>query len=425
MKDPLTHIIRNAIDHGIEAPEERERLGKPRTATITVRGYQTASTIAIEISDDGRGLNLEKIKKTALKNGVCREDELAAMTDAQIQSLIFMPGFSTRSFVTEVSGRGVGLDVVRANVERLKGSVRVASELGKGTTIYLQLGTTLATAHVLLLEVEHHPYALPVEFVQTACTIAEDDIFSLEGRPTILYDGQPISVARLADILELDREPGENEGRSLACIILKVGEDWLGLIVDRLIDEQDAILKPQSKILKRVRNISGATILGTGEVCMVLNPIDIVQSVRAGTPGAAVRVTPKTPTADRSPAEPQKQTILLVEDSITTRTQEKRILEAAGYEVVTAVDGLDGYNKLRNRDFDAVVSDIQMPKLDGLEMTARIRSHQHYSELPIVLVTSLATDEDRRKGAEAGANAYITKSSFNQDVLVETLHRLI
>ncbi|TAO00769.1 MAG: hybrid sensor histidine kinase/response regulator [Phormidium sp. SL48-SHIP] len=437
MKDPLTHIIRNAIDHGIESPEERQRQGKPSTATITLRGYQTASTIAIEVSDDGQGLDLKKIKKTAIKNEVASAMELDTMTPNQIQNLIFMPGFSTRNFVTEVSGRGVGLDVVRANVERLKGSVQVKSNRGQGCSIHLQLGTTLATAHVLLLEVRHiyheatrtilprQAYALPVEFVQTALMIAPDDIFSLEGRETILHDNQPISVVHLADILELPiRAQMEDKQSSFACILLKVGEDWLGLLVDRLIDEQDAILKPQSKLLKRVRNVSGATILGTGEVCMVLNPVDIIKSVRGVHRRANVSSEIIEPASSQAET-PAKQMLLLVEDSITTRTQEKRILEAAGYGVVTAVDGLDGYNKLRSGRFDAVVSDIQMPNLDGLELTARIRNHQEYSELPIVLVTSLATDEDRRRGADAGANAYITKSSFNQDVLVETLQRLI
>jgi two-component system chemotaxis sensor kinase CheA len=419
MKDPLMHIIRNSVDHGIETVGERQRRGKPPTATIRLRGYQTATNIAIEISDDGRGLDVEKIKQTALKRGVCREEELANMTPNQIQSLIFMPGFSTRNFVTEVSGRGVGLDVVRTNVERLKGSIQVESTPGAGCTIRLQLGTTLATAHVLLVEVNGDPYALPVEFVQTARLVDYSEIFAIEGRETIILDDRPVSVARLADLLEL---PPPSEGDDTAtdrfpCIILKVGDDRLGLLVDALIDEQDVVLKRQSRLLQRVRNISGATILGTGEVCVVLNPQDLLESVR--------KYAGSVKTERLVESKPTQQVLLLVEDSIATRTQEKRILEAAGYEVVTAVDGLDGLNKLKTRQFDAVVSDIQMPNLDGLELTARIRSDSQYSDLPIVLVTSMATDEDKRKGAEAGANAYITKSAFNQDVLLDTLRRLV
>ncbi|AFY81991.1 chemotaxis protein histidine kinase-like protein [Oscillatoria acuminata PCC 6304] len=422
MKDPLMHIIRNAIDHGIETPGDRQQTGKPPKATIVLKGYQTANNIIIEIRDDGRGLDLEKIKQTALKRGICREEELAAMTPHQIHSLIFTPGFSTRTFVTEVSGRGVGLDVVRTNVERLKGSIHIDSTPGVGTTLRLSLGTTLATAHVLLVEVEGIAYALPVEFVQLARLVPESDIFALEGRETMILDGQPVSVVKLADLLELPPRGILNSSKSmntssLPCIILQVGEERLGLLVDALVDEQDVVLKPQSKLLKRVRNVAGATILGTGEVCMVLNPHDLLKSVRK--PGKSIAPSKPQPESDR------KLLVLLVEDSIATRTQEKRILENAGYEVVTAVDGLDGYNKLRTRDFDAVISDVQMPNLDGLGLVSKIRQHKEYSELPIILVTSLASDDDKRRGAEAGANSYIPKSSFNQEVLLETLKRLI
>ncbi|HIK26800.1 MAG TPA: Hpt domain-containing protein [Oscillatoriaceae cyanobacterium M7585_C2015_266] len=419
MKDPLMHILRNAIDHGIETPAERQQLGKPLPAIIRLRGYQTATNIVIEVSDDGRGLDIESIKRTAIKRGMYREEELAAMTTQQIQSLIFAPGFSTRTFVTEVSGRGVGLDVVRTNVERLKGSIQVESTPGRGCTLRLQLSTTLATAHVLLVSCNGITYALPVEFVQIARLVPQSDIFTIEGRETIVLDAQPVSVARLGDLLQTtpNGERLPDSSVPLPCIIIKVGEERLGLIVDALLDEQDVVLKPQSKLLKRVRNIAGATILGTGEVCMVLNPQDLIKSVRS----SAKTALP----AQQIEQARKKPVILLVEDSLTTRTLEKRILEGAGYEVVTAVDGLDAYNKLRTRSFDAVVSDIQMPNLDGLELTAKIRQHKEYKELPVILVTSLATDEDKRRGAEVGANAYITKSTFNQEVLLETLRRLV
>ncbi|WP_082218463.1 hybrid sensor histidine kinase/response regulator [Kamptonema formosum] len=419
MKDPLTHMIRNAIDHGIETPAERLAAGKPPVATIRLRGYQTAANIILEVTDDGRGLDIESIKRTALKRGICREEEFAAMSESQIQSLIFAPGFSTRTFVTEVSGRGVGLDVVRTNVEHLKGTIQVESARGRGCTLRLQLGATLATAHVLLVAVSGQPLALPVEFVQMAKLVHPEEIFTIEGRETIVLDSQPVSVVRLADLLELPAAVNTLPVLSAAspCIILKVGEERLGLLVEALLDEQDVVLKPQSKLLKRVRNVAGATILGTGEVCMVLNPQDLIKSVlRHALPVAPVKGVERAK---------RKQVILLVEDSIATRTQEKRILESAGYEVVTAVDGLDGFNKLKTRSFDAVVSDIQMPNLDGLGLTAKIRQLKEYRELPIILVTSLASDEDKRRGAEAGANAYITKSSFNQDVLLETLRRLV
>ncbi|HEY9806740.1 MAG TPA: response regulator, partial [Candidatus Obscuribacterales bacterium] len=374
-------------------------------------------------SDDGRGLDVESIKQTALKREVVREADLAAMTPSQIQSLIFAPGFSTRNFVTEISGRGVGLDVVRTNVERLKGTIQVESQLGQGCTFRVQMGTTLATAHVLIVEVQGRAYAIPVEAVDTTLLVQPHEIFAIEGRETIILADQPVSIVALDDLLELKSSQSGRATQSglnsklLPCIVLKIGSDRLGLLVDTLLDEQDVVLKPQSKLLKRVRNVSGATILGTGEVCMVLNPHDLIKSVRQRATTTAPKVFVE--------AQSAKQAILLVEDSITIRTQEKRILEGAGYEVVTAVDGLDGFNKLRTREFDAVVSDVQMPNLDGLGLAAKIRQHKEYSELPIILVTSLATDEDKRRGAEAGANAYITKGTFDQKVLLDTLRRLV
>ena len=424
MKDPLMHMIRNCIDHGIETPEERLPLGKPPTATLRLTGYQSGSSIVIEIGDDGRGLDIEKIKQTAIKRGVCSEDEINSMTPRQIQSLIFAPGFSTRTIVTDISGRGVGLDVVRTNVERLKGTIQVLSNQGQGCTFKLQLGTTLTTAHVLIVEVGGISYCLPVEFVQTTLLVAQDDIFSIEGRETILLEGQPVSVVTLAELLELNYLAiGTNNAKTLPCIILQVGEERLGLLVDALLDEQDVILKPQSKLLKRVRNVMGATILGTGEVCMVLNPLDLRKSLRrnGGKSGFSIPETSNISVAEVK----RKPVVLLAEDSIAIRTQEKRILESAGYEVITAVDGLDGFNKLKTRNFDVVVSDVQMPNMDGLTLAAKIRQNKQYNELPIILVTSLASEEDKRRGAEAGANAYITKGNFNQEVLLETLKRLV
>jgi two-component system chemotaxis sensor kinase CheA len=428
MKDPLMHILRNCVDHGIETPAERQQQGKPPQATISIKAAQNGNSILIEVADDGRGLDLEKIKQTAIKRGICREEQLSTMTLAQIHSLIFVPGFSTQGFVTEVSGRGVGLDVVRTNVERLKGNILVESIPGQGCTFRIFLSTTLATTHVLIVEVAGNSYALPVEYVQTTRLVPKQDIFAIEGRETINLDGQPVSVARLADLLELS--PQDSIIQKLAedyaqpCIILMLGEQRLGIFVDALLDEQNVVIKPQSKLLKRVRNVAGATILGTGEVCTILNPPDLIKSVQkqaASFSAIAVRQSDATSVQLVN----SKPVILLAEDSIAIRTQEKRILEGAGYEVVTAVDGLDGYNKLRTRSFDAVISDVQMPNLDGLGFAARIRQHKEYNELPIILVTSLASDEDKRRGAEAGANAYITKGTFSQEVLLETLRRLI
>jgi two-component system chemotaxis sensor kinase CheA len=424
IKDSLMHIIRNAIDHGIETLDERKRLGKPPVATIWLKGYQQANNIAIEVTDDGRGLDIETIKQTAIKRKLYSVEELESMTPSQIYSLIFAPGFSTRTFITEISGRGIGLDVVRSNVERLKGNIQIESTPGQGCTFRLQLSTSLASINVMLLSVQGIIHALSVEFVQTTLLVSQDEILTFEGREIIIWEGQEIPVGNLADLLELSNSPAyvsaakvESPKSDLKpCIVLQVGEERAGFFVDRLLDTQEVVLKPVSQVLKRVRNISGSTILGTGDVCMILNPPDLLKSLH----------NPNLFTVSLKPRKVahKKPVILLVEDSIYVRTQEQRLLENAGYEVVIAVDGVDGYNKLRTRDFDAVVSDVEMPHLDGFSLTAKIRRHLEYKELPIILVTTLNSDEDKKRGADAGADAYIIKGKFNQDFLLETLGRL-
>ena len=426
MKDPLMHMIRNSLDHGIESPAERERLGKPRVGTIRIKAYQTASNIVLEVADDGKGLDLEAIKNTVLKKKLCSPEALEAMPPEEIRDLIFRSGFSTSTFISDVSGRGVGMDVVRTNVERLKGSVQIDSVPGEGCTFRVQLPLTMATARVLIVGVGPMKYAIQVETVEATQLISLRDIFTMEGQGTVVVDNQPVSVAWLTDLLELRAtDPGETQeksrslmaGATIPCVILAMGSERLGLLVDQLLDEQEIVLKTQSKLLQRVRNVSGATILGTGEVCILLNPLDLIKSVRRR------EFTMQTVVAAEEAVE--KKLILMAEDSLTTRTQMKRILEGDGYEVVTSVDGLDAYNKIGTRAFDALVSDVMMPNMTGLDLTEKVRQNTKYRELPIILVTSLSSDEDRQRGLEAGASAYITKPAFDQKILLDTLRRLI
>ena len=423
MKDPLLHLLRNAIDHGIETPQERQSLGKPAIATIRLRGYQVGSTVSIEVIDDGRGLDVEAIKQAAVSRGVRSRQELAQMSTAEIQALIFAPGFSTRTAVTEISGRGVGLDVVRANVDRLKGNIQVEFTPHKGCLFRITMNSSLSTTDALIVRVSEHPYAIAVGFVEAMQLVSPQEVFATEGSQTLPFQGESVTVTWLADLLGLPvKTPTSTKAlraasKTIPCIILRIGSERLALLVDVILEQQNIVLKPQSQLLKRIRNISGATILGTGEVCMVLNPPDLFKSARK----AIVSVTVKELTEQAQ----VKQKILLVEDSIPIRTQMKRILEGAGYDVTAAVDGADGFNKLRTGTFVAVVSDVQMPNLDGLELTAKIRQFQEYKDLPVILVTTLASQEDKRQGAEAGANAYITKGDFEQGVLLDTLRTLI
>lgn len=416
IKDPLTHLLRNAVDHGIEPTMERLEAGKSGTASLKLRGYASGDRIGIEVLDDGRGLDVEAIGRTALRKGLHTEAELAAMTPGQIQGLIFAPGFSTRTTVTELSGRGVGLDVVKDSIERLKGSIEVESTPKKGCLFRLTVSSNLATTHALIVSVHQTSYAIPLDVVETMRLVSRQDLFTLEGQLSLNWQDQPIPVAWLSDVLELSSCGSAENAQALSCVILKVGNVYLGLVVDALTDQQTLVLKPQSKLLKRIRNISGATLLGNGEICMVLNPQDLVKSALKGNSGAIAKHLTEVRTKTR---------VLLVEDSIPIRTQVKRILDGAGYDVTAAVDGLDGFNKLRSGQFDAVVSDVEMPNLTGLELTARIRQYSEYDELPVILVTTLAKEEDKRRGADAGANAYLTKGDFDQSLLLNTLRRFV
>ncbi|MDG2991001.1 hybrid sensor histidine kinase/response regulator [Candidatus Synechococcus calcipolaris G9] len=411
MKAPLTHLLRNAIDHGIESPEERLSQGKPAAATLILRGAIRGSEIVIEVTDDGRGLDLEAIKQTAIKRGLRTATELAMMTPSQIEALVFMPGFSTRSQVTEISGRGVGLDVVRANVERLKGTLTVTSRPQNGCTFRVTLRGNRATIPILVVRLGETYYGVPTDAVETSLLLTTDQMITIDGSPSIVWQGQPIGVSWLADILD---HPHRDRLRQYPCMVLRQGEHYRGMIVDELIDCQDIQLKTQSKLLKRVPNLLGVTILSSGEICHILNPQDLIQ-----VPGAHTSL-------ERLSAEAiAKPNVLLVEDSLPIRTQLRRILEASGYAVTTAVDGMDGFHQLRAGEFDAVVSDVEMPNQSGIEMTEKIRRLSDYNKLPIILVTTLAADSDRQRAMNAGASAYLTKGDFDQTLLLNTLRNFI
>ncbi|MBF0098521.1 MAG: hybrid sensor histidine kinase/response regulator [Magnetococcales bacterium] len=431
MKSPLMHLIRNAVDHGLEGSAVRERAGKPRQGSIVLRAAQTATHVLLEVRDDGRGLDLEAIKRQARKRGLLSEELLAGYSSEQLYGLIFQSGFSTSTIVTDVSGRGVGLDVVRTQVERLKGRIAVTSEPNRGCCFTISLPVTLATTPVFIAVAAGQHFAVPLDFVHSVRRVMPEEIFPMEGCDTIVLQERPVSVARLAQLLELPASGEPTPPPPWPCILLNLGsEGWLGLICDGLEDELEVVLKPFGGVLQRVRNLSGTTILGSGRVCMVVNPRDLLLSVRKH----GRRLTEATARAampipqDGGGAVPKsetKKTILLAEDSLTTRTQEKRILQSAGYEVIAAVDGLDALNKLGKQPIDAVVSDVQMPNLDGLALVEQIRQNPLYKDLPVILVTSLSSDEDMRRGMEAGANAYITKPTFEQKIFLETLQRLV
>jgi len=417
INDPLVHIMRNAVDHGIEDPETRRKLGKPAKGTIHMAARQEGDRIVIEISDDGAGIDPEKVRQSAVRKGYITEGEAGTMSDREAQYLIFEAGFSTAAIITEISGRGVGMDVVRQFVvEKLKGSLDLDSVVGKGSTFKLTIPLTLAIIRALMLRVGGQAYALPTGSIEETLRVDPSEIIKVEGREVIRRQRRTVPLVRLSDILGV---PSDLTGTAKVPIAtIGYSGHRMGFIVDAFIGEQQIVIKPLGNHLKKIDNVAGVTILGAGEVVPILNVPDLMTSART-------RSGQRVGLVQRSEKVGQRK-VLICEDSFTTRELERSIFEAAGYEVETAMDGAIGLGKLKDGlVVDAIVTDVQMPNMTGFELTKAIKSDPGLAEIPVIIVTSLERDEEKAEGIEAGADAYITKSVFNQDTLLDTVERLI
>jgi two-component system chemotaxis sensor kinase CheA len=420
MRDPIIHLLRNSVDHGIEKPDERERKKKPRRATITLAVAQKeGGKVEILLSDDGAGISPAKVQAAALKLGVISEDQLETLDPREALSLIFRSGVSTSPTITNISGRGLGLAIVREKIEQLGGTVSIETEPDWGTTFRMVLPMTLSTFRGVVVRVDDHVFVIPASRVERAMRVHRDEIQSVENRETILVDGGPVSLVRLHDVLELTAKPSAVSGGSFVhAVVLAFHEKRIAFTVDEILSEQEVLVKSLGPQLARVRNVAAATILASGKVAPILNAADLMQSaVKSG----GVRRTD----AQSEEVLPRQKSILVAEDSITARTLLKNILETAGFRVKTAVDGVDALTSLKTDDFDLVVSDVDMPRMNGLDLTARIRADKKLSEIPVVLVTALESQEDRERGIEVGANAYIVKKSFEQGNLLDAVRRLV
>jgi len=430
LKDPLIHLLRNCVDHGIEKPEVRARQGKPERGVITIAfNAKGSQEIEIQVSDDGAGINLERVRKVAIQSSSISKDQAGMMDEQKTLQLIFESGISTSDIITDISGRGLGLAIVREKVEKLRGQISVESMAGFGTCFRLLLPMKLAIFRGVLVRASSQEFIIPTTHVERVVRISTDDIQTVENHRTIQLDGQILSLVRLSDVLNLPHinksisDKGFEGAKmfmsySIRVLILVAVEKRIAFQVDEIVEEIEVLVKGLGNQLRRVRNIAGCTILGAGTVVSVLNIVDLINSVVH--PDAIV----EKPVEDENHVESRSH-ILVAEDSITSRTLIKSILESSGYQVITAVDGVDAFTKLHSSDFDLVVSDVDMPRMSGFELTTKIRADKKISELPIVLVTALESNQDREHGIEVGANAYIVKSSFDQSNLLEVVHRLI
>ena len=422
MKDPFIHLVRNCLDHGIEKPPERARKNKLPRGTITISiSPKDSRSVEILVSDDGAGVEVAKVKWAALQAGVISPDEAAQMNEPEALRLIFRSGVSASPILTDLSGRGLGLAIVQEKVEKLGGNVTCETRPDAGTTFRIVLPLTLATFRGVLVRVGEHLFVLPTIHVERVIRINPAEIRTVEAKETIRANGRTVSLVRLGDALELGGRSAKRDAtEGLLAVVLGSAERLIAFQVDEVVGEQEVLLKGLGRPLSRVRNVAGATVLGTGKVTPILNAADLIKS--AARVSAAVPAEEAAPTAGEAT---RPKSVLVVEDSITARTLLKNILEAAGYEVKTAVDGVDAFTQLRTGAFDLVVSDVDMPRMNGFDLTAKIRADKKLAELPVVLITALASREDRERGVDVGANAYIVKSSFDQSNLLEVIRRLI
>lgn len=419
LKDPIMHILRNAVDHGIESPQERERMGKPPTGRIDVIVEQRGSEIVVSVTDDGAGIDPAKIRRSVVKHGLLTEQEAAQISDEDIKSYIFYSGLTTSEQVTALSGRGVGMDIVRERVEGMRGRVSVQSAVGSGTTINLSVPVSLTRIRCIILELGDEAYAVPSAMVVRMDTLDRDEVFTAEGRDMILINDRPTPLVSLGAILDVPRIDTSEPQDAVPVLVLSGADRVVAFEVDFLSSERELVLKPLGREMERAPYVAGAALLGSGDVIIVLDANALVRKAS----GAAL---PRRRTSIYTPTPVERRlSVLVVDDSITTRTLEKNILETAGFEVHVAMDGMEAWSLLAELQVDVVISDVEMPNMNGLELTRRIKEHDQTRHIPVVLLTSLGKPEQREAGLRAGADAYLVKSRFDQGELLQTIQAVI
>lgn len=418
LKDPLVHLIRNCADHGIESSLQRERAGKGKNGKILIKVSKEADAkLSLLISDDGGGIKVDKVVNSAIKNGIIDEVRASLLSDDEKVNLIFSSGVSSSEMITEISGRGLGMAIVAEKISNLGGSVHVKSQEGKGTTFIIKIPQTIATFRALLVRCGEKQFLIPTLFIDKVVGVSPDDILTSGHRASLIVSGEHIGLVDLGLSLGLN-ETSSKDVKVLPALILNSNGKKMAFKVDEILEEIEGIIKPLGSQLKSIKKITGVTMVGNGILIPVVNVSELIEYAVGGMNSGSDKIKIKGITE-------QKQRVLIVEDSITVRSMLKSIVESAGYETEVAVDGVDGYNKLTDGNFDAVVTDIEMPNMNGFELTSKIKGDKKFSDIPVILVTTLESQKDMQRGLEAGANAYIVKGSFEKSNLTDTIRRLI
>ncbi|GAA8307478.1 chemotaxis histidine kinase/response regulator CheAY2 [Helicobacter pylori] len=420
--DPLIHIIRNSCDHGIEPLEERRRLNKPETGKVQLSAYNEGNHIVIKISDDGKGLDPVMLKEKAIEKGVISERDAEGMSDREAFNLIFKPGFSTAKVVSNVSGRGVGMDVVKTNIEKLNGIIEIDSEVGVGTTQKLKIPLTLAIIQALLVGVQEEYYAIPLSSVLETVRISQDEIYTVDGKSVLRLRDEVLSLVRLSDIFKVDAILESNS--DVYVVIIGLADQKIGVIVDYLIGQEEVVIKSLGYYLKNTRGIAGATVRGDGKITLIVDVgamMDMAKSIK-------VNITTLMNESEntKSKNSPSDYIVLAIDDSSTDRAIIRKCLKPLGITILEAANGLEGLEMLKNGDKipDAILVDIEMPKMDGYTFASEVRKYNKFKNLPLIAVTSRVTKTDRMRGVESGMTEYITKP-YSGEYLTTVVKRSI
>ncbi|HWX48483.1 MAG TPA: hybrid sensor histidine kinase/response regulator [Roseomonas sp.] len=416
---PLGHLLRNAIDHGIELPAAREAAGKPAEGVIRLEARHHAGMLQIIVTDDGQGIDLERLRAAILRRGLAGAETVAQLSEAELLEFLFLPGFTMKTAVTEISGRGVGLDAVQAAAKRVRGIVRAASEAGQGARFQFELPLTLSVVRTLLVEIGGEPYALPLASIERALKLSRSSIELLEGQQHFSFGGRQIGLVGAQQLL--GGTGSSMAGEEASVVIIGDQRNSYGLAVDRFLAQRELVVQPLDARLGKVTGISAAALMEDGSPVLILDVDDLLRGVEKLTAtGQLGQVAATEPGSSK-----RRRRILVIDDSLTIRELERKLLSQHGYEVEVAVDGMDGWNAARTGHFDLIVTDIDMPRMDGIELVTLVRKDPHLREVPVMIVSYKDREEDRRRGLEAGADYYLTKGSFHDQALVQAVVDLI
>jgi two-component system sensor histidine kinase and response regulator WspE len=417
---PLMHLLRNAVDHGIEMPQDRLAAGKPAEGRIRLSARHAAGMLLIELSDDGAGISLDRLRVEVVQRKLASAETAARLTEAELLEFLFLSGFSTRGEVTEISGRGVGLDVVQTMVRQLRGAVRIQQQTGQGTRFMLEMPLSLSVVRSLLVEVQEEIYAFPLAYVNHALQVRAEDIEQLEGHQHFRFMDRQIGLVSARQIL---RTGGAAPASETVCVVLVGDHDRLyGVAVDRYVGERTLVVQPLDPRLGKVQDVMAGALMDDGTPLLILDVEDMLVSVQKLVEGGQLSRVDGAGAAEQAR---RRKRVLVVDDSLTVRELERKLLLNRGFDVAVAVDGMDGWNMLRSEAFDLVVTDVDMPRMDGIELVSRIKADPKLQGLPVMVVSYKDREEDRRRGLDAGADYYLAKGSFHDDALLDAVEDLI